>query len=223
MASLNFASPVGITRSRQAGIRFTTGNFAVSMEDTGPNAAVISPATAINEWPDLVARWQQKFGAVTVGVSGVIGQLKTINDSDTGWALKGGISWKLGKGSKLIAQFNTSEGRRRYVQQAAIATAAIGAGGQLIPSEIETIALGWAQKLGGGTINLFFAQMDYKNAPAVGSPRDKDSTFFINYIWSPAKAISFGVQLQRDIRDDAAFTSVDSDRIMFTGMYNFTK
>lgn len=218
---LNFSSTSGGAFVRQPQVRFTTGNIAISLEN--PENSFLGGK--IEEVPDLVGRWEQKFGSVKVGVSGILGQLKTAADDDIAWAVMGSASFGLGKGSKIVAKATISEGLNRYHAQAAGAPAAAVVGGQIVATELVTYSVGWMQKLGAGTLTLYYGRNDFDTVAArpAGVIRDTNDRTYINYIWSPARGISFGVEVGRDARSDVGFSEEDNIRIQFTGTYNFTK
>lgn len=236
--AVDFIGPTdGVIFVRQPQIRYTTGNFQVSLEDPqttiiprGGGAAASSDRGAL---PDLAARYTWKGTWGHFGVAALMRDLRVdraaagttaaIEDSQFGGALTVGGKFNLGEKNDIRYQL-TGGSISRYIGLGVTSDAVLDAG-----NDLEAID-GWAgyvawrhvfnKKLRG---NLMFARSDYDNPIAfTGTGVTKSSqSFRVNLIYSPLPKLDIGAEYMVGKREIESGAEGDIDRLQFMAKYSF--
>lgn len=236
--AVDFIGPTdGVIFVRQPQIRYTTGNFQVSLEDPqttiiprGGGAAASSDRGAL---PDLAARYTWKGTWGHFGIAALMRDLRVdraaagttpaIEDSQFGGALTVGGKFNLGENNDIRYQL-TGGSISRYIGLGVTSDAVLDAG-----NDLEAID-GWAgyvawrhvfsKKLRG---NLMFARSDYDNPVAyTGTGVTKSSqSFRANLIYSPLPKLDVGVEYMLGRREIESGAEGDIDRLQFMAKYSF--
>ncbi|WP_290703858.1 DcaP family trimeric outer membrane transporter [Amphritea sp.] len=212
---VDFSGPSGRpVAHRQPQLRYTQGNASFALEDSSDKGGVVSGAGAQSKLPDFTMRYTDKSQALKYSVSGVLRHLKfddNVNeDSALGWGAA--LETSLAVSDSLTLRAGIAHGK--------------GVGGYLdgnpkknpayfdtTTSSLETIktstgTIGASLKVGPGAINAAYSQIvaDLDPSAFAASDNDKLANLWVNYIWSPADKLTFGVEAgyhqRRTVGDD---------------------
>ena len=212
--TVDFRVPVGTSNTRQAQLRYTTGNLSVALEEAGElggkvveyNAtenSIADAKDAKDSMPDFTVRYASR-GATSYHAAAVLRQLSvdsgTEDDSAFGWGVSFGLAQEVTKALTLRASVVHGDGVGGYLNLNP------GAPAYVINGDVETIeatggTLAATLKMGPGAITLgtAIAKADWDDAvedglTGAGKANEEFRSTHLNYIWSPVKKITFGVE-----------------------------
>ena len=224
----------GTTFVRQAQIRYTSGPFSVALEN--PHTTVSTLATAArnnaggsDSLPDLTARYVAKGDWGHFSIAGLLRQLKSGDESDSGAAVSLSGRFNLGANDDIRWMANYGSGIGRYLGFGLGADAVLDANGNL-----------HAQNGGGGFVawrhaftpklrsNLMYSMAEFDNdrslagwGPGSFAATERAQSFHANLIYSPFQKLDIGAELgwgQRELEDDR---KGDLRRVQTTVKYTF--
>lgn len=224
----------GTTFVRQAQIRYTSGPFSLALEN--PHTTVSTLATAArnnaggsDSLPDLTARYVAKGDWGHFSVAGLLRQLKSGDESDSGAAVSLSGRFNLGANDDIRWMANYGSGIGRYLGFGLGADAVLDANGNL-----------HAQNGGGGFVawrhaftpklrsNLMYSMAEFDNdrslagwGPGSFAATERAQSFHANLIYSPFPKLDIGAELgwgQRELEDDR---KGDLRRVQTTVKYTF--
>lgn len=207
--AVEFRAPVGTSNTRQAQLRYTVGKLSLALEEAGNlGGEVVDTATSVaadakNSMPDFTVQYATR-GATSYHVAGLMRQLSVDSgaddDSALGWGVAFGIAQDITDALTLRASVVHGDGVGGYLNINP------GAPAYVVNGDVETIeatggTLAATLKMGPGAITLgtAIATADWDDAVkdgltgAAGANEEFRSTH-LNYIWSPVKKITFGVE-----------------------------
>lgn len=213
--TVDFRVPVGTSNTRQAQLRYTTGNLSVALEEAGElgqkvagsvkteDGSAVADQFAKNGMPDFTVKYASR-GATSYHAAAVMRQLSVDNgaddDSAFGWGVSFGLAQEVTNALTLRASVVHGDGVGGYLNLNP------GAPAYVVDGNVETIeatggTLAATLKVGPGAITLgtAIAKADWDDAVNDGlNGADKANEEFrsthLNYIWSPVKKITFGVE-----------------------------
>ena len=224
----------GTTFVRQAQIRYTSGPFSVALEN--PTTTVSNVATAArnnaggsNFMPDLTARWVTKGDWGHLSVAGLLRQLKSGDESDTGAAVSVSGRFNLGASDDIRWMANYGAGIGRYLAFGLGADAVLDANGELHAQDGAGGFVAWRHAFSPKLrSNLMYSVAEFDNdrslagwGPASWSAVERAQSFHANLIYSPFPKLDIGAELswgQRSLEDDR---EGDLRRVHTTVKYSF--
>lgn len=223
-----FGVPEGTPFARQPLIRYTAGNFQVSLENPESTVNTTSGTNDDSSIPDVVARYNISSGSLNMSVAAIARQISRQDDttdfdeSETGFGVNVAGAVKIGNDD---LKFSVTNGQvARYVGLGIAAPDAIISGGDLKTTDVTAAFVAyrhfWTPQM-RSTIAYSMMQMDY----GVDNTGLTDSTNSarVNLMYSPVKEITYGLEyshVQREL-DDSANTDGSMDRLQFTAKYSF--
>ena len=230
---------VGVTEGtpfvRQAQVRYTSGPFSVSLENPTTTVSDIRNAARNNAggnnlMPDLTARYVAKGDWGHFSVAGLLRQLKTGDESDTGAAVSLSGRFNIGASDDIRWMASYGAGIGRYLGFGLGPDAVLDADGRL-----------HAQDGGGGFVawrhaftpklrsNLMYSVAEFDNdrsLPGWGpqfsfAAVERAQSFHANLIYSPHPKLDVGAEIgwgQRELEDSR---KGDLRRIQTTVKYSF--
>ncbi|MYL23764.1 hypothetical protein GLV89_08155 [Halomonas alkaliantarctica] len=247
--TIDFGGTFGTgNQARQTQLRYTTGNFSVSLEDpdglggdesatvTIPGTVPTSVNTSKSNLPDLIARYTDTSGPFKYSASGVLrhleydseGQTNAPNfyddDSTLGWgiALEGAMN--VSEALTLRAGVTHGDGIGSYMNISPLASPAYAdSNGDLEAVEGTGGTVGASLKAGSGAVNVAYsaATVDLDDAFFGANRNDTFESVHLNYIWSPADRISYGIETSWHSREVKDGRDGDAVRIQGMAMYSF--
>jgi len=233
--TVDFMVPVGTSNTRQAQLRYTTGNFSAALEDPGNlGGQVVDSANAPaqfakNSLPDLTVRYSSR-GSTGYHASAVLRQLAwddgTDDDSEFGWGVSLGLSQEITSTLTLRATVVHGDGVGGYLNQNP------GAPAYVVNGEVETVqatggSLGATLKVGSGAVTLgtAIAKADWDDAVEAGLPgattaSEMFRSTHLNYIWSPVSQVTLGAELAFHERE--LWDGTDGDALRLQGMARYS-
>ncbi len=245
-------------QARQAQLRYTTGNFSVSLEepdelggnedadyayakDVTVNGAVIGQEAATgdaakSELPDLIARYTDTSGPFKYSMSGVLRQLEYDadgqanapanygDDTATGWGITLEAAMDVTEALTLRGGVIHGEGLGGYQNVSPMAAPAyVNSDGDLEAIEATGGTLGASLKAGPGAINAAYSvsTVDLDDEEIADTANDTYETVHLNYIWSPAERVSYGIETSWVSRETKGGDDGDATRIQGMVMYSF--
>ncbi|MBU2952918.1 hypothetical protein KO499_03865 [Marinobacter sp. F3R08] len=215
--------------------RYTTGNFALALEDT--LTSVLNNTNTRDGLPTLTARYETSSGALSYSIGGLAHQVTvddgTTDDSAMGFATFLAANFALTDALTLHGTVNYSDGANLYLYRSGENFG--GEDAYLDGGDLNTIA-GYAATLGtsldignGRSVNLAygFATMDWDDAEAdlgsatLAAKSETNQKAMINYIWTPVTNVMMGVEYAYFQRENLSGASADANRLMFAAQYNF--
>lgn len=225
---------------RQAQLRYTVDGFSVALEDSGSlggNLGGELPDTdddeLKNSLPDLTVRYQGGVGDFNYSASALLRRLEyysAANDSDegtTGWGLNLAASAKVAEGVTLRGSITHGDGIGGYQYITPGPSGYVDSNGDVQSVKGTGGTAGVSIAAGPGNVNLAYgiATVDLDDAATDGAvaatANEKFEGVFLNYIWSPIRNVTYGVEVgyhTREVQDGR-----DGDAVRIQGMvqYNF--
>jgi hypothetical protein len=218
---------------RQAQVRYTTGNFAIALEN--PETTVSNFATSgridadDNNVPDLAARYILKTGFGDFWAAGLVRQLKIqddaasgIDDDDVGYGIS--LSGKIpfgDKGSDFRFMGSFGEGMGRYMGLNLFNGAESDASGNIDALEsygaFGALRLVWNSSWRSSFVGSI-AEAD--NSGDIGGATKKAWSISGNVIYSPVPGIDLGLELRYAEREVENGDDGDLTRVQFGARYN---
>lgn len=224
----------GTVFARQPMLRYTSGNFAIALENREtlllPNGGATPPAvTNDGILPDLTARLGFKGGSTDIVVAALVRQLTVDNaggadDDAIGAGLS--ISGKIGLGQDDIRfMVTTGDGIGRYVALGTAADAVLDANAELEPIGVTAGFLAyrhvWTPQVRSTFTLAAFAADNDTALTGTGVTKSVQSAS-VNLLYSPVPKIIFGAEFRHATREvEAADTDGSLDRLQFSTKYLF--
>lgn len=224
----------GTTFVRQAQIRYTSGPFSVALEN--PHTTVSSIATAArnnaagsDSLPDLTARYVMKGDWGHFSAAGLVRQLKSGDESQTGAAVSLSGRFNLGASDDIRWMANYGSGIGRYLGFGLGADSVLDANGNLHAQDGAGGFVAWRHAFNGKLrTNLMYSVAEFDNdrslagwGPASFAATERAQSFHANLIYSPFPKLDIGAEIgwgQRELEDDR---KGDLTRVQTTVKYTF--
>ena len=239
--TVDFRVPVGTSNTRQAQLRYTTGNLSVALEDPGnlggsvaasvnaANGTPVTAASAKDGMPDVTIRYGSR-GPTSYHASAVLRQLSADtgidDDSAFGWGVSLGVAQEITDTLTLRASVVHGDGVGGYLNLNPGAPAYV-IGGQVETIEATGGTLAATLKVGPGAITLgtAIATADWDDAvnDGLAGAQNANEMFrstHLNYIWSPVKKVTFGAELAFHERE--IWSGDDGDALRLQGMAKYS-
>jgi len=239
---IDFTGTIGTgSQARQPQLRYTAGNFAISIEDpdtlggsetTQQSAVQLSGDEAKSSLPDLIVRYTDTSGPFKYSASGVLRYLEfdadgnpnaTVeDDSTTGWGVALEAAMAVSEALTLRAGVTHGDGIGGYLYVSPQSSPAyVNTSGSLENIEGTGGTLGASLKAGPGAINVAYgiSTVDLDDEEIGGN--DTFESAHLNYIWSPADRISYGIETSWASRETKGGDDGDAVRIQGMVMYKF--
>ncbi|MGM0537382.1 MAG: DcaP family trimeric outer membrane transporter [Pseudomonadota bacterium] len=239
--TIDFTGPPGVgNQARQPQLRYSAGNFSVAIEDPDTlggsedtvNATQVSEDVAKSSLPDVTARYTDTSGPFKYSASTVLRRLEydaegdptaTVDDDAAfGWGVALEAAMDVSQALTLRAGITHGDGVGGYQNVSPQTSPAyLASNGDLETLESTGGTLGASLKAGPGTINASYnvATVDLDDEEVSGT--DTHETAYLNYIWSPADRISYGVETSWASRETQGGDEGDAIRIQGMAMYSF--
>lgn len=237
-STVDFDSNAGAAglQGRVAQLRYTMGDFSVSAEDPGVGGIEgAGDAETTTPLPAFTARYESATGPVSYSFAGIIRQLEfdtgTDDDSATGYGAFAAATFQVTDAVSVQGAINYTDGANFYPYRSG--DNFVGADAYVDPDgNVETIegvggTLGVSIAAGPGTINAVYGytELDWDDAEddglAVGGERETNENFFLNYLWNPTDAVTYGLEYGRYKIENVNGEDGDADRVMFLAQYSF--
>jgi hypothetical protein len=245
--TIDFTGPPGVgNQSRQPQLRYTMNNFSVAIED--PDSLGSSEDASIgttqnpediakSQLPDVTSRYTDTSGPFKYSASAVMRQLEydaegstnippanVDDDSTFGWGIALEAAMDVSEAVTLRAGVTHGDGLGGYMNVTPKKSPAyIDANGDLETIESTGGTLGASIKAGPGAINASYniATVDLDDTTYGNGDNDTYATAYLNYIWSPADRISYGIETSWASRETKGGADGDAVRIQGMAMYSF--
>lgn len=245
LESLNFFSlSEGMFTPRQPLIRYTSGPLAISLERPTTIAQVSGSDTSLaslkSEFtnglvPDVLARYSFKAGRAQLAVTGILRRLEvdgrvtnfgapatpTVSETATGYGLGVAGDVPLGDATNFKFQVLAGKGVGRYTGLAFTPDVEVADDG----SSMEAVK---HVSFNTGIAHRFDAHwrtnvgVGMENADLDGEKLSKRSwSGLVNLLYSPAKPVTFGVEVKHGARELVNGTDGSQTRLQFTARYDF--
>ena len=224
----------GTTFVRQAQIRYTSGPFSVALEN--PHTTVSSIATAArnnaggsDSMPDVSARYVMKGDWGHFSAAGLLRQLKSGDESDTGAAISLSGRFNIGASDDIRWMANYGSGIGRYLGFGLGADSVLDANGNLHAQDGAGGFVAWRHAFNGKLrTNLMYSVAEFDNdrglagwGPGSFAATERAQSFHANLIYSPFPKLDIGAEIgwgQRELEDDR---KGDLTRVQTTVKYTF--
>nr|WP_281376003.1 DcaP family trimeric outer membrane transporter [Halomonas cerina] len=231
---------------RQAQLRYTTGGFSVALEDPatlGGAVAVTDPTSDFDdksEYPDLTAQYTGSAGNLQYAASAMLRQLQVADssgdeDDEMGWGVQAAASMELTPGITVRGGIGHGDGIGGYLLgrsprgdfQGLPIAAFVDSNGSVETVDSTGGNVGVSIAAGPGNVNLAYARLtsDFDDAVDDGAltadDKDRFSSFYANYIWSPAERISYGIEAGLHEVETQGGDEGDAVRLQGMVMYSF--
>ncbi|SDO19763.1 hypothetical protein SAMN04487957_104210 [Halomonas shengliensis] len=240
--TIDFTGPPGVgNQARQPQLRYTTGNFSMSIEDPdtlgGSETALVDTVedeedVAKSELPDVTARYTDTSGPFKYSASAVLRQLEydaeaypsaaVDDDSAFGWGVALEAAMDVTEAVTLRAGVTHGDGIGGYMNVSPQKSPAyLADNGDLETLESTGGTIGASIKAGPGAINASYnvSTVDLDDEELSGN--DTFETAYLNYIWSPAERISYGIEAAWASREEKGGADGDATRLQGMVMYSF--
>lgn len=235
--TVDFTSQPGLGNAgRQAQLRYTSGGFSVALEDPeNLGGSPLADATK-SRLPDLTLRYQGEVGDINYGASAVLrhleydstGNTNSGKDSTFGWGLNLEASARIVEGVILRGSLTHGDGIGGYLEGTPAAPAYLDP----TTGDLETISatggtLGITADAGPGKVTLGYgmARADLDETVAAGalggSANEKFQAVHLNYIWSPIRNVTYGIEAGYHSRQVVDGRDGDALRLQGMVMYSF--
>ncbi|MDX1755994.1 MAG: DcaP family trimeric outer membrane transporter [Marinobacter sp.] len=233
-------------QGRVAQARYSSGPLSFSLEEPRTNFTfnqldddgdlVNASAGGKQSLPTLTARLEDAAGGLSYSAAVLAQQVEydtgSEDDSVIGFAAFAAARLALTDALTLQGAVSYTDGANAYLYRSgdnfAAEDAYVDASGSL-----ETLAgyggtLGLGLDLGGGrSLNLGYGwvTVDWDDAEddglLVGGKSETNQNLMANYLWSPVKHVTLGVEYGYFKRENVSGDDGDASRILFAGQYNF--
>lgn len=240
--TIDFTGPPGVgNQARQPQLRYTMDNFSVAIEDPDTlggsedtSGAQAPGDIAKSSLPDVTARYTNTSGSLKYSASAVLRQLEydadafpnaaVDDDSTTGYGVAFEAALQASEALTLRAGVTHGDGLGGYMNVSPKGSPAyIDSNGDLETIESTGGTIGASLKAGPGAINASYniATVDLDDTTYGDSESDTHATAYLNYIWSPADRISYGIETSWASRETNGGADGDAVRIQGMAMYSF--
>lgn len=241
--TIDFTGQVGQANiGRQAQLRYTIDGFSIALEEPtaiGGAVAAGEDGESKNSLPHLTLRYQGGVGDFNYAASAVVREVEYYNtdeDSDkgsTGWGLNLEASAKVAEGVTLRGSVTHGDGLGSYMYGNPYGPGYVNADGGVSKIKGTGGTAGISIAAGDGNVNLGYgiATADLDDALADGifvdadgeptDPSDKFESVYLNYIWSPVRNVTYGIEAGWHSRDTVRGNDGDAVRVQGMVQYNF--
>lgn len=243
-ATVDFTGQPGLAGgSRQAQLRYTVGNLSVALENPSGIGGGAEPVdiggdepadVSTSGLPDFTVRYSDALGALSFDVTGLVRQVgidgalngTNVDDTEFGFGVGVGAGFEFTPGISVKGSMSYGEGIGGYLQESP-GTAAYVDGDSVETVESFGGTLGLSAVMGMGTMNVAYgiAEVDIDDAVAAGALAATNSeqfqSLFVNYIWSPATDVTYGVEAGYHTRDAQNGEDGDAIRLQAAVTYGF--
>lgn len=226
--------------TRQPQLRYTSGGFSVALEDPGNIGSNVdmtnSPNAADqlkNGYPDLTLRYGNRFGVINFGVSTVLREVAYHNsesnsdESVLGWGVNLEALSKVTETLTIRGAVTHGDGLGGYLYGSPSGAGFIDASGSVEGIKGIGGTVGMTISVGPGNVNVAYgiASVDLDDAVGQGAmssqATDRAESVYLNYIWSPARPISYGVEVGYHSRGTQSGEEGDAVRLQGMVQYAF--
>lgn len=233
---ISFTGPTGRPAvERQTQLRYTMGNFSVSLEDPAAEGGVVNAPGAKSQLPDAILRYTDTSGRLQYSVSGVARYLEfdssgiespSSQDTAMGWGLGAELAMEVSEALTLRAGLTHGDGIGGYNHgNPKKAPAFANANSELKTIETTGGTLGASLQAGSGAFNVAYSKIvaDLDDNPDFSSDNDTYEAAWVNYIWSPhdTSRISYGIEANWNKRETVDGREGDASRVQGMVMYTF--
>lgn len=208
----------GTTFVRQAQVRYTNGPWSVALENPQTTVSTVATAARNNAGgsdllPDLTARYVMKGDWGHFSIAGLLRQLKSGDESDTGAAVSLSGRFNLGASDDIRWMASYGSGIGRYLAFGLGADAALDANGNLHARDGGGGFVAWRHAFSPKLrSNLMYSVAEFDNdrslagwGPASWAEVERAQSFHANLIYSPFPKLDVGAEVswgQRELEDD---------------------
>jgi len=235
--TIDFTGQVGQGNiGRQAQLRYSVDGFSVALEEpTAIGGAVAAGADgeSKNSLPHLTLRFQNSAGDFNYAASALIREVEyynTADDSDkgsTGWGLNLEASTAIAEGVTLRGSVTHGDGLGSYMYGSPSGPGYVNANGGVSTIEGTGGTAGISIAAGDGNVNFGYgvATVDLDDALEAGAvnegANDKFESVYLNYIWSPVRNVTYGIEAGWHARETVGGSDGDAVRLQGMVQYNF--
>lgn len=226
--------------ARQSQLRYTTGGFSVALEDPGTIGSNVDVSQRLNvndsdlksSLPDLTLRYHAGAGNVNYAASAVLREIEyydRANDSDESafaWGVNLEASAEVSEGVTVRGSVTHGDGLGGYMYVSPGKAGYIDNNGDVDGIKGTGGTLGMSLAAGTGNVNLAYgiatADLDdgVDEGALLAGSTDTVESIFLNYIWSPAERINYGIEAGYHSRETHA--GDDGDAVRLQGMVQYT-
>ncbi|WP_241969873.1 DcaP family trimeric outer membrane transporter [Pseudidiomarina taiwanensis] len=223
----------GVAFNRQPLIKYSDGGWSFSIENpettVSPNGGGARITSSDGVMPDFTAKYTGKSGDLSYSVAGILRQLAYDVDGDSSDETTGayGVSlsakYMLGD-DDIRASFTMGSGLGRYLGLNTFNDAVIDANGELEAIDVMGVTLAYRHVWSETSRSSFTYSRGWAdNDTALIGTGTTESTqrIGVNYMYSPDKALTFGVELSQATRELDNGVDGDMTRLHFMAMYKF--
>jgi hypothetical protein len=231
----DFVGPVGTLFNRQPQIRYTvtTGAGAWDLAIENPETRLSTGAGQSttfndNEFPDLVGRYRWNEGDIQASLAGILRRLSYDGNGQSDDALGYGVSAagrvRFGARDDLRLMINGGNALGRYLGLNAFDDGAIQADGAIDRATQVGGLIGyrhfWTETL-RSTLAYSLAQSDTDEQAAGGGAAAAYQSAHVNLLFSPLKALTYGLELAYATRENQNGADGSVTRVQFSAKYGF--
>lgn len=223
----------GTIFARNPMVKYSSGGFEIALEN--PETSVVdvvagtggASASDDNTVPDLIAAYTMKRDWGHVKVAGLLRQLAYqtggIDSTDTGMGIAITSKIKVGDTDDIRLVFNTGSGIGRYTALNAARGAAVNENGDLEAIDTTGYSIAyrhvWDEQ---SRSSIMFSALDVDvNQAIMGDYTEKTYSARVNYLYSPVKILTFGVEYAYAKRETVSGLEGDMSRVQFSAKYAF--
>lgn len=231
---VSFAGTGGRPRgARQAQLRYTMDNLSFSLEDPEDVGGLEDAPGAKSSLPDVTARYTDRTGRLDYSVSAVARSLEydsegisevSSSDSAFGWGVGAEVAWDVTSALTLRAGYAEGDGIGGYINGGVNPSPAfVNEEGSLETIRTSGGTLGASFAAGPGNINAAysFVSADLDSNLEYVDNNESFEEAWLNYIWSPATPVSYGVEVGWHRRETVSGSAGDAVRLQGMVKYSF--
>lgn len=193
--TVDFTGPVGAPFARLPMVRYSFGDTAAGHKFTFAAEAPLNtsgdPASANPGWPQLVARFDQRYELGQFNIRGVVDSIRSPTQTKYVYGFGAGGNVKLGDKDVLMGQYTVAEGSINNLVGANGYT--IAADGSISVDRSQGLVLGWARRYNEQWRgNVVYGMTIGKTAELYDNRRLYE--LFLNLIYSPFKNAEIGAE-----------------------------
>ncbi|MBR9907089.1 MAG: porin [Gammaproteobacteria bacterium] len=228
----------GMVFMRQPQVRYTDGNWSVSVENPETTVSLIDPgtgavsrqATGEGLMPDFTAKWKNKTGNLSYSVAGLVRQLAYDIDGDgsdettAGYGITIGAKYAFDGGNDIRASFTTGKGIGRYLGLNTYNGAYVTPGNNLESLGVSGVTFAYRHHWTDTTRSNFVYSRgwaDNKDNLEGSLATEFTQRIGVNVMHSVDKKLTFGGEVSLAKRENEAGQDGDLTRLQFMAMYSF--
>lgn len=238
--TVDFNGPLGQGGGRQPQVRYTTGGFSVSLEDPSVGSGIVnSENTTQYRLPDVTARYQNNDGPVKFAVAGLarfleydaegatVANPNLSDDSAAAWGVMVEASTKLTDTITLRGSVTHGDGIGGYLYLSPAQAGFVDSSGDLETIEATGGGVSVSVAAGSGSFNLGYglvkADLDdaFSEGGVAGTADESYASTFVNYIWSPLKGVTYGLEVGHHTAEQINGQDGDAVRLQAMVMVGF--